>query len=513
MRTPASVGLPAHKFPEWRKGQEKAVKDLLFTETRFNMLTIPTGGGKTAIYMGVAGVDEGRHIVITATRSLADQVNTDFHSMGLMDMRGRNNYTCDIDTKRTAAEAICTAGVYCRLMKEGGCQYYDAKAAAALARLDITNYSYWLHDEEGGALGDFSTLILDEAHKAPDQIADFVAVEVRDGELRSFNVAFPGAGAANRPAAWASQSLYIVEELAKSIANHDRRRAAYSLIRKLKMLCRLCDSEWIGSRPTKGVWRWDIVNPGELAEDLLFRGAAKVILVSASVRRKTLQLLGIDEKVKIIEQESTFPVVRRPIYYAPVCSVGRAMTKWDKEDLFDAVDSFVCKRTDRNGLLHSVSFDWAKEIYDKAGKDTRRNFLVHERGQDAADVLAKFRGSRRGTLLLSPSFDTGTDLPYEECEYQIIPKCPYPSFGSPLIQARMKRDPEYVPYVTMQRLVQMTGRGMRAADDQCETIVFDSNFGRLRGQYWDFAPKYFHTAVRTIKKGMEIPDPPRRLSR
>lgn len=506
MRTPASCGLP---FPSWRKGQDRAARELLFSDRRFNMLTTPTGGGKTGAYMAVAGTDDGRHAVLTGTKLLMDQIGDLYRSMGIVDMRGRSNYICDIDHKKTAAEAVCTGGVFCRLMKEGGCAYYDQKREAAQARLVVTNYSYWLHDEESGALGDFDTLILDEAHNAPDQISEFAAVTVSRGELISFQLDAPPTGM-RRPSSWASKALYQVEAMGKESRDVERRRTAFALQRRLARLCRLSDSEWVGSKPDDKHWRWDLVDPGSLAEDLLFRGASKVIFVSASVRRKTLQLLGVKEDVRVIEQDSTFPVIRRPIYYRPVTSVGRAMSRWDREDLYDAIDAFIEPRLDRKGLLHSHSFEWAKEIYDHADHKTRQHFLVHEQGQPGEEVLARFRirSAESGTLLLSPSMTTGVDLPYDECEYQVIPKCPFPPLGSPLIRARMARDKDYYPYVTMQTLVQMTGRGMRAQDDQCETIILDSNFGRLRGQHWDFAPKYFHVAVQTLKGEAKVPKPP-----
>src|SRR3972149_5061125 len=143
MRTPLSIGLPS-KFREWRKGQDRALKDLLYSSKRFDMLTTPTGSGKSATYMGVAAVDEDRRVcVMTATRALQDQLFTDFSSMGLVDMRGRQNYACAID-EVTAAEAVCTVGKYCEFMKVAGCDFYDQRRLAAASRVVVTHYPYWL---------------------------------------------------------------------------------------------------------------------------------------------------------------------------------------------------------------------------------------------------------------------------------------------------------------------------------------------------------------------------------
>jgi hypothetical protein len=37
-------------------------------------------------------------------------------------------------------------------------------------------------------------------------------------------------------------------------------------------------------------------------------------------------------------------------------------------------------------------------------------------------------------------------------------------------------DPDYANYVAMQKLVQAVGRGMRAPDDWCETLIVDDQF-------------------------------------
>lgn len=510
MRRPSSAGLPAERYPEWRRGQDRALKDLLFSRSRFNLLCIPTGGGKTVIYMGHGGVDEGRQAVLTATRQLQDQVGDEFgESMGLFDMRGRDNYICDIDETRTAARAKCTAGVFCERMKGGGCRYYDAKKVAGQERLVITNYRYWLHDEESESLGQFETLVLDEAHTAPDQISEYAAVEVTAGELRTFGLPLPPPDTRKRPADWANQALTLVEDRAEHQADLDRRRLAINLKRKLARLCKLSDSEWVGSRPSSNTWRWDLVDPGSLAEELLFRGAKRVILVSASVRRKTLKLLGVGDKAKVIEQASIFPVRRRPIYYWPVAAVsGRKMTDSQRREWYEGMAHVISKRMDRKGLCASHSYKWGEQIYDNLPKDQRRMMILHEQGQPADEVLARFRASKPPRLLVSPAFSTGTDLPYDDCEYLLVPKVPFPDMSSPLVKIRMSRDKDYVPYVTMQSLVQTVGRGMRAADDQLESFIFDYNFGWMRYRHWDFAPQYFHQAIRTVDVRAVPPDPP-----
>lgn len=286
-------------------------------------------------------------------------------------------------------------------------------------------------------------------------------------------------------------------------------RRAKNLQKRLARLCRYSNEEWVRSEDRSG-WTWELVDPAPLTEELLFRGARKVILVSATVRRKTLALLGLDGmKIKLSEQESSFPVARRPVYYWPVASVNRKMSEADKQRWLLAVDEFMAPRLDRNGVVQAVSYARAEEIVKCSRLRERASFMLHRPGQSTEDVVAAFKreGLRRPTILVSPAVRTGVDFPLKQTEWQVIAKVPFPDLGSPLVRVRTERDSSYPAYMAMQDLVHSVGRGMRTAEDRCESLVPDSNLGRLRGRYHDFAPRWFWAAVRTIPKDGRPPSP------
>jgi Rad3-related DNA helicase len=512
MRTPSSIGLP-EKFESWRKGQDRALKDILYSSDRFDMLTTPTGSGKSATYMGLAALhDHQRVCVLTATRALQDQLLSDFRAMGLIDMRGRQNYNCEI-AEVTAAEAACTAGVFCEYLKVPGCGYYDQRRRAAASRLVVTNYAYWLHDEESRGIGGFDVLVLDEAHTAPDQISDFAAVEVGEAGLRELGLPLPGQRAFRT---WAPDTIERIERvLTATVGTLDmgKRKRARRLQRDLGRLCRLSEQDWVASADAKTRrWRWDLIEPGLLAEDLLFRGAKKVIFASASVRKKTLEMLGVDQHVSVHEQESSFPVRRRPVYYWPAVNVKRGMTEAQSAQWVEAIDLIIDARRDRKGIIHSVSYDRAWEILRRSRHRTSGIFIVDSRKSKTADLVAEFRASDRARVLVSPAVATGLDFPFSQCEYQIIPKVPFPDLSSPLVRARQERDKTYGAYSALQTIVQETGRGMRAEDDQCETFVTDSNLGWLMARHWNFAPRWWHAAVKSVDGRGLPPAPPPALN-
>lgn len=509
---PRHIGLPA-KFKDWRKGQERAIRSLLFSDQRFKILNIPVGGGKSATYMANALInDSDRTAVVTSTRALQEQLNTDFESIGLQDIRGRQNYVCDIDESRTAADAKCTAGAFCDRSKIGGCGFYDTRNAAKESRIVSTNYSYWLHDQESANIGFFGSLVLDEAHVAPESIERFAAVSISDSELRRHGLTTPDRNIHR----WGPTAIGLLQERRYQIrtdarvmthSKADQLRELMDLEKKIARLCRLSEHEWLMSR--KGSrYRWDLINPASLAEDLLFRGATNVVLSSATVNKKTIELLGVDSKnVKVIEQDSTFPVNRRPIYYWPVARAGYKMDQLAQRRMREAIDAVISERLDRKGVIHSVSYARTLEIVRNSKFRDSDIFLVHEQGRDLDTVLKEFRRRGPGTVLISPAITTGIDLPYDQCEYAIIPKMPFPDMRDALVKAKKERDKDYLSYITLQHLVQSVGRGMRAADDYCECFILDAHFGWLKGGYWTYLPRWFQNAIRTLPAREAPPRP------
>jgi Rad3-related DNA helicase len=374
----------------------------------------------------------------------------------------------------------------------------------------ITNYSYWL--EHPDDMGYFTTLVLDEAHKAPDEISRFAAIEIRASELERLHIDPPPDGK-RAGVQWALMVLDVIDTrgLTKE-GGEEHRRLALRLRQKLSRMCKLSEHQWLRSRGWK-TWRWDLVDPSALAEDLLFRKAKKVVLSSASLRKKTLRLLGVEggrgNGVTVIEQESTFPLQRRPVWFWPVAKLNRGTSRSEFDRWHEAIDEVIEERLDRNGLIHTVSYERAVTIWQRSKFQDR--MIIHEKKQGIEEVVAEWRKAPMGTVLLSPALTEGVNLAYQDCEYAIIAKLPFPDFTAPLMRARSELDATYTAYLTWQALVQAVGRHMRAVDDQGETFILDSALRWMKVRYPDFAPRWFHTAVRTIGKDKPAPLPPTSL--
>lgn len=91
--SPVEMGLP-DKFHYWRHGQDKAVLRALGSAKRFVVLAMPTGSGKSLAYTAAAKLSGHRTALLTSTKALQSQLTDDFASVGLVDIRGANNYEC-----------------------------------------------------------------------------------------------------------------------------------------------------------------------------------------------------------------------------------------------------------------------------------------------------------------------------------------------------------------------------------------------------------------------------------
>ena len=96
--------------------------------------------------------------------------------------------------------------------------------------------------------------------------------------------------------------------------------------------------------------------------------------------------------------------------------------------------------------------------------------------------------------MLSPSFETGLDLP-GMLRFQIIPKTPFGQLLDKRTQLRLKSKPEYYIMDAVMRLVQAYGRGVRSMTDVCTTYILDSDFSMLANRGGSYFPRWFKEAV------------------
>lgn len=526
---PKDLGLPA-RFKSWRPGQLDAVMDAAADDKRFVALAMPTGSGKSAVYMAIAHL-MGRTAILTSTKGLQDQLMREFKREGLAEVRGQNNYTCRLEAEAprprtvTVDEGPCHFGVSCEY-RTGGCTYYDAVRIASMRKTEVvvTNYSFWMNIHQyGEGLGQFDALVLDEAHAAPDELSDFLGVEFTQDDFEEIGMDLPPASPAEWPvwaARWHLQLTMRLDAMKKLIANSGYDAYTLRMLKKTQVLATkmarvsfmqegTAVSEtvevWGGRRKHRHV-KFGVVTPAAFAEQHLFKKIPKVIFTSATIRPKTLELLGVaPEDHTFREYESPFPRERSPIIYIPTVRVDHKSSDDDLRVWIDRIDQIIDRRMDRKGLIHTVSYK-RKDLLMLNSRHKR--LLVDHSRREAASVLAAFRHRKPPAVLVSPAMTTGVDLPYEDCEYIIIAKVPFIDTRSALMQARCAQDKTLSNYLTAVELVQAAGRGMRAVDDWCEVFIIDDHISWFYPRNRKFFPMFFrglfdtsYTVPRPIPRG------------
>jgi len=261
---------------------------------------------------------------------------------------------------------------------------------------------------------------------------------------------------------------------------------------------------WV--RDNNDALRLKAVSVAEYSKRMLWNHCDQWLCMSATIISPELmaESLGLeDDEWGVVRVPMTFPVENRPIYQVPVVS----MTYKDKDTAWpEMVEGIVkvvgqSKHDGERVLIHGVSYALCKEIVSglqRAGlrdgsTGQQRRILTYKTAWERANCLVDFRASN-GAVLVAPSMDRGVDFKNDDCRVVILPKVPAPSLGDPQVSKKMHGASGQLWYDVqiIRSIVQMTGRGVRSADDWCATYVLDSQFGmnvykkrrRLFPEWW-----------------------------
>lgn len=493
------------------------------SEWPVHLLVAPTGFGKSLTYAGLAKLTGWKTIILTATKALQDQLMRDFEEDGWVDVRGQSNYRCVAPDRKpewahyfrrggelNATQGPCRWGLRCEL-RDGGCPYYDrvrqARQTVASGGIVVTNYDFWLHNRH--QFTDVDLLVMDEAHQAPDILAEFLSFRLTAEMRRYFNGRMPEGEALD---VWAEWAVWAFDRVKSHLdQNRGDRPPQYMLDMKRdleRMSAVLGAGDWVVEHfPDGQVW-FDCIDAERFGQQYLWGNVGRVLMVSATINAMTARALGIpDNGFKKWEAKSGFPVERRPVWVvdgAP--QVNFRMAEGAKVQWANLIDRIIGARRDRKGIVHTTSFERARYLQSRS----QYPLLLND-SRSTKDVVEKFRRAGPGTVLVSPSVTTGWNFPGQECEYQIVAKIPFPDLRTKAAKVRAERNREWAGYQAAQTIVQESGRGMRSTGDRCETFIADGNFGWWYGRNRKFTPRWWQEAVQDCAMG-RLPDPPDKLT-
>lgn len=516
MKTPSpyDFGLP-EKFTSWRPNQESALEFLKRSTRRVKALSAPTGSGKSAVVVGEVLRSGLPTCIVTADRGLQRQYEDEYGSIGLVSLYGRRNYPCSLRNDYT-----CDEGYHARCPYKGtiSCPSSQAEIRASISRLVVTNYAKWTAAKKyGQGMSHFQQVVFDEGDKAPNALADAMQVILFAKETQEhICMDFPSGAAADDFAAWKAWAvdaravieweLKLALDALKGVADPKPGAVRHmlhmrNLLRRLGTLATARAADWVVEELDKG-YQFDPIRPGRYAEAMLLMRVPSIIVVSATLRPKTLSLMGVSKDAySFAELPSDFDPKRCPIYWVPTMRVDNRAPSL--APLWMRLDQIAARRRDRNGLVHTISYGRRDAVLGTSR--FAESMHVNDRGEPPAAMIEAFKGGYPGAILVSPSVGRGFDFSMKAAEWQFVCKTPFPP-PSKILKARTAEDREYPYYLAMQEFVQMCGRIMRQPNDQGETFICDDHFGEwFMPRYGHLAPKSFHGFY---KRADVLPQPP-----
>lgn len=430
------------------------------------------------------------------------------------------------------------------------CPYQIAKREASMARLGVLNTAYFLATTNFVANSPFigrPLVLIDEADMLEEELMRFIEVTITAKDREMLGVGLP-----EKKTVSESWGDWIELELIPAIRNlqantkveYDlfgnpdvktlRRKArlkellqkAYSLIKaetdedgKLVLdengekiyhlnegfVYTGYEKDWkTGEYPPddKVNVTFKPVVVREQAPRMLWNKAQQFVLLSATLISPAQMAydLGLeDDEWTTVEVPSSFPVLQRPIIPTRTAQVIHKNMHEAIPKLIDKCDEILREHPDERILIHSVSYKLTNDLtwaLKKKGHGDR--ISTYSAAWQKEEALKRYLARPNG-VMVAPSLDRGVDLPAEDCRVIIVAKVPYLNTMDKQVSARLhgtgKAGKTWFAVQAIRTLCQMTGRGMRSAEDSCRTYVLDEQFNKLYSQNRRLFPKWWADAI------------------
>ena len=508
---PSDFGLEA--YPSYYPYQDQAVLHCYENPlgSRVTGVCLPTGCGKSLLAAMLYVLSGKRVVVLTSTKALQGQYHRLFGAapLEIADIRGQNAYQCRVADGVTVDRGPCHAGWDCPY-REGGCYYFDAVGRARDGAFVATNYTYWMTMQQyGKGLGNVDILVCDEADTMLNEITAFLSLSFQGGDIQKhLHAALPPVDSSIEAVRlWAGGLLPRIKSRQESLETQMKifsqsseqppgpfRREVREVNLLKDALTRAADlhgewvAEWAERNHRLNLWP---VWPADYAEEVLFRGIPRVILMSATLSRKQMEILNRGPW-DYVDYPSAIPPEDRPVRHVRSVAMRRGMQNlplWTAR-----IDQLIERRLDRKIILHTTSYE-RKRAFMLGSRFKGKGILISHDSGDLETAVQRFKAMEAPAVLVSPSLTRGYDFPGVQCETLILGKVPYMDGRTPLAKARKERDPDYLNYEAMMTMQQEAGRGARYVGDRCEILVVDDDWRWFWPRFGYMASQWFRDAV------------------
>ena len=500
--------------------QETAINEIVShfeRGIRVVALDAPTGSGKTVVAEAVRRRLQSRALYVCIDRGLQDQFASDFTFAALL--KGRRNYPTlnrpevfGVEPFLTCEDCDLDVGVCSYCDEPDICPYRAAKRRALGADLACVNTAYFLREaNSAGGLSSWPLVVADEADRLEGALMLSVEVEFNRRRLTLWGLEHPR----NDIAMWLQGVLPLALADAQYRASllpsddvqvrRDARRAKEFLARVSLLVEEYQRGGWVCCDVKGGGVAFRPVMVNTVGPSALWAHSARWLLMSATLlgTARLLRALGWAERFAVVQMPSTFPVARRPLYVWPVADNVKAKQAESLPKLVGAIEQILQRHPQERILIHTVSFRLLEELREHL-VSSRLHF--YESMRALPRTLAAYLSQLDG-VLVAPALERGLDLPDGACRVIVVSKVPYPDLGDAQVAARMALPGGREWYLdqALRALVQMTGRGMRHAEDRCVSYLLDAQVRRLLRQHGDRLPRWWREAIVTIRGLEKVP--------
>lgn len=509
------------RYHQWVAAEK--VMGLFRRGVKVVFLDAPTGSGKTLIAEAVRRLATRDDMIrsalyVCSDRGLQDQFLADFPYAKVL--KGRTNYatltgTGDItcgDCTRTGPDDDCN---WCDPVNL--CPYTSAKTSALKSPIAVLNTAYLMSEANGpGAFGGRGLVVMDECDVLEDVLMGFVEFRVTDRQMRKLGVEAPKKGS-HLPTIvkWIAEELQpAVDRTRKAIAGERSLWGDVKKQRELNQYTRLAGDvatvlrlagdrdNWV--RDNEGPMVLKPIKVDAYGNQTLWRHADRWLCMSATIISpdQMVESLGVAGGEGepggwgVVSVPMTFPVENRPIVQSPVASMTKKERDTSWPAMVEGIRAVLAMHEGERVLVHAVSYDLAAAITAGLAGCGRRVVTYRNAGEKNR-ALEEYRRVP-GAVLVASSMDRGVDLKDDDCRVVVVAKIPFPYLGDPQVGKRMHMPggQEWYAVQTVRSVVQMTGRGVRSADDWAVTYVLDSQFGsNLYKRNKKLFPKWWRDAV------------------
>jgi ATP-dependent DNA helicase DinG len=504
-----------YRNQDFRTHQAEAIKYVLESEKKIVMIEGPTGCGKSLLGM-VSGEAFGSLTYVIHSKSLQAQITNDFpESKSLF---GRGNYICKRNPEVFCDECSSTQQSFCQ-HKKSDCEYESRKREVLGTKLKILNTAYFL--SEANFAGKFSGapfIVIDEGDILESNLLSFISLSFTNYALRRLGLQDMSVKL-NKTSKFkdklledwkdfGNQAVYRINAIIKRVTGEieyssslndyvirliKERQSVVRLKEKIDLFLNNVSSEWILEESTDRLsWRPLWITP-ELSERYLLRHGQKFLIMSASflpihIEAKRLGFDMDDIDYKILP--STFPVENCKVIVNPVADLTSKKMDEEVPKVITEVKRILALHPNEKGLIHSVSFKLANQVYEGVN-DPR---LIIHNSTDRQKILNDFLKSTSNAVCLSPSMERGISLDGDLARFQIILKMPWLSLGDKIVQARVYGSTlgqEWFQATALLSVLQAAGRAVRSINDFAVCYVLDYQFKKALQQRPSYLPEWF----------------------